>query len=86
VVQAEVRDWEPATALYAGPDGLVALDALVASAPRVLRAGGWLVVEIGEGQCDAVVARARRTGAYGRIEIADDYAGIARVVAAERVS
>jgi len=86
VVQAEVRDWEPATALYAGPDGLAALDALVASAPRVLRAGGWLVVEIGEGQCDAVVARARRTGAYGRIEIADDYAGIARVVAAERVS
>src|SRR6185369_13722013 len=83
VVQAEVRDWEPATALYGGPDGL---DALVASAPRVLRAGGWLVVEIGEGQRDAVVARARRSGAYGRIEVADDYAGIARVVAAERVN
>jgi release factor glutamine methyltransferase len=86
VVQAEVRDWEPVTALYAGPDGLAALDALVASAPRVLRAGGWLVVEIGDGQRDAVVTRARRTGAFGRIEVADDYAGIARVVAAERVS
>jgi release factor glutamine methyltransferase len=86
VVQAEVRDWEPASALYGGPDGLVALDALVASAPRVLRAGGWLVVEMGEGQRDAVVACARRTGAYGRIEVVDDYAGIARVVAAQQVS
>jgi release factor glutamine methyltransferase len=85
VVQAEVRDWEPASALYAGPDGLAALDALVATAPRVLRAGGWLVVEVGCGQRDEVVARARRTGAFGRIEVADDYAGIARVVAAERV-
>jgi release factor glutamine methyltransferase len=85
VVQAEVRDWEPATALYGGPDGLDALDALVASAPRVLRAGGWVVVEIGEGQRDAVVARARRSGAYGRVEVANDYAGIVRVVAMERV-
>ena len=84
MVQAEVRDWEPATALYAGPDGLEALDALVETAPRVLRPGGWLVVETGEGQPDAVVARARRTGAWERIEIANDYAGIARVVAMER--
>ena len=84
VVQAEVRDWEPATALYAGPDGLEALDALVETAPRVLRPGGWLVVETGEGQPDAVVARARRTGAWKRFEITNDYAGIARVVAMER--
>jgi len=86
VVQAEVRDWEPSAALYAGPEGLDVLDALIASAPRVLRAGGWLVVEIGAGQRDAVVARVRRTSAFGRIDVADDYAGIARVVAAERVS
>src|SRR6185503_18308856 len=86
VVQAEVRDWEPSAALYAGPEGLDVLDTLIASAPRVLRAGGWLVVEIGVGQRDAVVARVRRTSAFERIDVADDYAGIARVVAAERVS
>jgi release factor glutamine methyltransferase len=85
-VQAEVRDFEPATALYAACDGLAALAALVDDAPRVLRPGGWLVVEVGDGQADAVAGRARRAGRYGRIEIACDYAGIARVVAAERAS
>jgi release factor glutamine methyltransferase len=84
VVQAEVREWEPATALYAGPDGLDALRALVETAPRVLRPGGWLVVETGEGQPDAVAAHARRLGAWDGIEIVNDYAGIARVVAMER--
>ena len=82
VVQAEVRDWEPTTALYAGPDGLDVLSALVAQAPRVLAPDGWLVLEVGAGQADAVVASARRTERYGLVEIVRDYAGIDRVVAA----
>ena len=85
VVQAEVRDWEPTTALYAGREGLDVLSALVDGAPRVLVPGGWLVVEIGAGQADAVVARARGTDCYGQVEVARDYAGIARVVAARVV-
>src|SRR5262249_7250783 len=68
VVQAEVRDWEPATALYAGAGGLDALDALVDEAPRVLAPGGWLVVEVGIGQAEAVVARVRASGRYDRSE------------------
>src|SRR5262249_10788621 len=36
VVQAEVRDWEPSSALYGGVGGLDVLDALVDAAPRVL--------------------------------------------------
>jgi len=82
VVQAEVRDWEPMTALYAGPDGLDALNALVDDAPRVLAPGGWLVVEVGAGQAEAVAARC--AGRYAHLEIDWDYAGIARVVAAQR--
>jgi release factor glutamine methyltransferase len=84
VVQAEVRDWEPATALYAGADGLDALDALVDEAPRVLEPGGWLVVEIGLGQAEAVVARMRASGSYDGYEVARDLAGIERVVGARR--
>ena len=84
VVQAEVRDWEPATALYAGADGLDALDALVDEAPRVLVPGGWLVVEVGIGQAEAVVARMRTGGRYDRSEVARDLAGVERVVAARR--
>jgi release factor glutamine methyltransferase len=84
VVQAEVRDWEPATALYAGADGLDALDALVDEAPRVLGPGGWLVVEVGLGQADAVVARMRARGSYDGYEVVRDLAGVERVVAARK--
>jgi release factor glutamine methyltransferase len=84
VVQAEVRDWEPATALYAGADGLDVLDALVGEAPRVLAAGGWLVVEVGAGQAETVAARVRASGRYDGCEVARDLAGIERVVAARR--
>jgi release factor glutamine methyltransferase len=82
VVQVEVRDWEPATALYAGPDGLDALTALAVEAPRVLAPGGWLVCEIGVGQAAAVGERLRAGGRYDRIEVERDLAGIERVVAA----
>jgi release factor glutamine methyltransferase len=82
VVQAEVRDWEPATALYAGPDGLDVLVTLVAEARRVLLPGGWLVCEIGVGQAAAVVERLRTCGDYDRVEVERDLAGIERVVAA----
>jgi release factor glutamine methyltransferase len=81
VVQAEVRDWEPSTALYAGPDGLEALAALVDEAPRVLVPGGWLVVEVGLGQAAAVAGRAHARAAYDRVEVAPDLAGVDRVVA-----
>lgn len=45
---------EPMCALVAGPDGLDALRAIVAQAPRVLRPGGWLLLEHGFDQAEAV--------------------------------
>jgi release factor glutamine methyltransferase len=82
VVQAEVRDWEPETALYAGRDGLRVLRALARTAPSVLAPGGWLVVEVGIGQAGAVGEDLERTARWDRIEVARDLAGIERVVAA----
>jgi release factor glutamine methyltransferase len=78
----EVRDWEPRAALDGGPDGLDLVRVLVATAPAVLAIGGWLVLEVGVGQAEAVAAAAVRRG-YGRIEVVPDAAGIDRVVAAE---
>jgi len=78
----EVRDWEPRTALDGGPDGLAVVRALVATAPEVLAPGGWLVLEVGEGQAAAVAAAAGRRG-YGRVEVVRDAAGVERVVATE---
>ena len=55
-----VRDWEPVGALFGGSDGLDAIRHLVAEAPRWLRPGGWLVIEIGSGQGERVDRAARR--------------------------
>jgi release factor glutamine methyltransferase len=53
-VEPGVRRYEPAAALFSGPTGLEALQAIVADAPRHLRPGGWLLVEHGDLQGAAV--------------------------------
>jgi release factor glutamine methyltransferase len=77
-VDPAVRDWEPATALYAGPDGLDDIRTLVATAPGHVRAGGWLVLEIGADQGPAVEALLHEHG-YAQVEIRPDLAGRDRV-------
>jgi len=57
----EVRR-DPAAALDGGPDGLDLVRRLLADLPRVLRACGGAVLEIGEEQADAVAAAARAAG------------------------
>ena len=52
-VQREVR-FEPRAALAAGSDGLSVIRRLVSGARPFLRAGGYLVFEIGFGQSEAV--------------------------------
>jgi release factor glutamine methyltransferase len=74
----EVRDHEPPGALDGGHDGLDVVRALLAAAPRVLRPGGWLVLEVGSGQADAVQA----DDVWTVMEKVRDHAGIERVVAA----
>lgn len=51
---ADVADWEPAEALYAGPDGLDDYRALAPHIARLLAPGGIACVEIGAGQAAAV--------------------------------
>jgi release factor glutamine methyltransferase len=53
-VEPGVRRFEPPQALYSGPTGLEALQAIVAGAPQCLVPGGWLVVEHGDTQGEAV--------------------------------
>ncbi|MFY9724312.1 MAG: peptide chain release factor N(5)-glutamine methyltransferase [Bryobacteraceae bacterium] len=78
-LQREVRDFEPHAALFAGPTGLEIYQRIVADAPRLLRPGGWLIMELGFG-CEAGV-RALLAG-WGDIEVTPDLAGIPRVIAA----
>jgi release factor glutamine methyltransferase len=83
-LDAEVRDWEPASALFAGADGLDVVRRLVAGAAAMLRPGGLLALEVGAAQTEAVAALVRGTGAFGEPRVRTDLAGRPRIVAAER--
>jgi len=55
LAQGDLR-FEPAAALASGVDGLEALGTIIASAPRHLVPGGWLLLEHGYDQGEAVRA------------------------------
>jgi release factor glutamine methyltransferase len=78
-LQREVRDWEPHVALFAGETGFEIYDRIVAAAPRVLRPGGWLIMELGFGSSEYV---SRLLEGWRDLRIEPDLAGIPRVVAA----
>jgi release factor glutamine methyltransferase len=79
-LQPEVRDWEPRLALDGGPDGLRLIAALVQDCGERLRPG-LLLLEVGDGQADAVQTMLHRYGASS-VAAHRDLAGIERVVAA----
>jgi len=50
----EVRDYDPGLALYGGPDGLDVVRGVIATAGRLLRPGGLVVIEHADVQADAL--------------------------------
>jgi len=79
-LQREVRDHEPEAALFAGPTGFEIYQRLVDDAPRVLRSGGWLVLELGYNGRDRVAALLGP--GWRDVQVVPDLAGIPRVLAA----
>ncbi len=79
----EVRDYEPPLALLGGADGLDCYRKLIAQARACLSPGGWLLVEIGADQGDAV---SQMFTAAGLVELflRHDYGGNPRVVGGQR--
>jgi release factor glutamine methyltransferase len=82
-LQREVRDWEPHVALFSGPTGFELYERIVADAPRVLRRGGWLVMELGFSSHTRVQEMLRD---WRDVQVTPDLAGIPRVIAARRAA
>jgi release factor glutamine methyltransferase len=78
VLEPQVREYEPASALFAGEDGLAIYRRLIPEAASHLNAGGHLLMEIGYGQRDAVELLLKKAG-FGEIRFVDDLQGIPRV-------
>jgi release factor glutamine methyltransferase len=76
----EVRDHDPWLALDGGRDGLAAYRAIAREAPRLLAAGGHLVVELGAGQAVPVGALMTAAGLVPASRARIDLAGIARAL------
>jgi release factor glutamine methyltransferase len=83
-VARNVKDYEPATALRGGRDGLDLVRPLVADAPRWLRSGGLLLVEIAESQRDAALRLASDRSIWSEAKVLDDFESKPRVLVASR--
>jgi len=79
----EISLYEPEDALLGGPDGLDVIRRLVPAAIEVLRPGGMLAMEVGQGQSRAVEALFERSG-LRLLETQRDLARIPRVVRGRR--
>ncbi|MEY4173222.1 MAG: protein methyltransferase HemK, partial [Actinomycetota bacterium] len=82
-LEASVRHWEPAMALFGGGDGSAELAAIAEGAAQWLAPGGWLVLEIGSRQGE--VARGLLSSAgLAEVEVRPDLAGLDRIVLGRR--
>ena len=83
VLEPQVANYEPHSALFAGRTGLEVYERLIPQAARVLKPGGWLMLEIGYGQSSAV--RNLMHGWAG-VTLVNDLQGIPRVVLGQKQS
>jgi release factor glutamine methyltransferase len=78
-----VRDWEPAIALKAGPDGLEPTAQLLRKGREVLRPSGWLALEIDCSRAEAIRNMASVNG-WQNVSLHQDLFGRERYLLAQR--
>jgi release factor glutamine methyltransferase len=81
----EVRDYEPAEALFAGHEGLDVIERLITRASSELSNDGLLVFECGVGQAPAIREMIAGASWLELVDIRPDLAGIPRIVVARRI-
>jgi len=84
-LEPELREHEPRLALDGGAHGLDLIRDLLRQAPRYLRDGGHILLEIGEGQVELIEAFIRKhLSPEVSLAVAADFAGIPRVITVSR--
>jgi release factor glutamine methyltransferase len=82
-VADDVRKWEPHSALFAPNNGMADIEVVARDASEWLSVGGWLVLEIGYQQGDAV-RKVLSEANLADIEIRKDLAGRDRIALARK--
>ncbi|MDR3734950.1 MAG: peptide chain release factor N(5)-glutamine methyltransferase [Acidobacteriaceae bacterium] len=80
-LDVQVREFEPAGALFAGPSGYEVYERLIPQAWDALQPGGLLALEMGFGQSARL---AELLSVWQGVELVDDLQGIPRVALARR--
>jgi len=83
-LEPEVALFEPREALDGGADGLDLISRLCIQAARTLRAGGHLLLEVGDSQAHGVLSLLEEQQKWHALSTAPDLRGIRRVVSAVR--
>jgi len=84
-LQVEVRDHEPVCALAAGEDGLDVVRALLNASEPATATGAQILIEIGAGQAESVIAFASSNTAWQLLSVYPDLNRIERVVHLRRI-
>jgi release factor glutamine methyltransferase len=84
-VPPEVAEWDPADAVFGGPDGLEIIRAVVCGATGLLRHGGSLAIEHDDTHAESVPELLRRRRTLDEVVEHRDLAGRPRFVTARRV-
>lgn len=82
-LEDEVRRFDPALALDGGEDGLDFYRRLIGASRDYLSPGGWLLLEIGHDQREAVLRMMEKAG-YKELQAVSDLAGHDRVVMGQK--
>ena len=82
-LDTSVRDWEPMLALDGGEDGLVFYRSVLQNWKSVLKDGGWIIFEVGEGQAADVRALLLEAG-FHNLGCTLDTLGTERVIYAQK--
>jgi len=77
-----LKNYEPKQALWAGQTGVEFYEKLVYQAPGRLKEKGWLLLEIGAKQAQAV--RVMMVDLFEHVDVRADYAGLSRVMKGRR--
>ena len=80
----EVRSFEPPGALFGGEDGLDFVRRILKDGAEYLLPGGWLVLEIGDGQAADAKKLLGMTESWCAVDTHKDYGGHERIIVAQR--
>jgi release factor glutamine methyltransferase len=84
-LQPEVRDWEPAEALYVKDDGLKFYRSIIDYSKNHLLTGGWVACEMASQRSTAIEKLFREAGLF-QVQIIQDLAGFDRHVIGQKPS